>query len=193
MHQRERIVDAVALTVASYGFSGLTVERVIESAKVSRSTFYTHFQDKRDAMGTAHESIFERFFTTVTATCDKSEWPLRVRNAIGAALEFAVGKPEQFQILFPGPATVDLSPQISTSHGRLAELLEGIRKESPHGAKLPSFTELFLIAGGGAVVSGWLAEQSSEGRRSLQQQLVELLLLPYYGRSRAARLSRRTG
>lgn len=193
MHQRERIVDAVAATVARHGFGGLTVGKVIDEAGVSRSTFYSHFEDKRDAVKVSYDSIFDRFFVALTATCDRSEWPVKVRRAIAAALEFATGKPEHFRILFPGPASADLGARVSASHARLAELLEGIRKESPHGSKLPTCTETFLIAGGGSVVSGWLVADAAPDRQSLQQQLVELLLLPYYGRSRAARLAKPTG
>jgi AcrR family transcriptional regulator len=193
MHQRERIVDGIAVTVARYGFGGLTVEKVIGSAGVSRSTFYTHFRDKDEAVRAAHQTIFERFYAALTDTCDQSEWPVRIRNATGAALEFAIHRPEQFQVLFPGPPAGDLAARISAAYDSLAKLLGGVRSESPHGSKLPTCTEFFLIAGCASVVSSRLSGGSVEDRRTFQQQLVELMLIPYYGHGTAARLSRLDG
>jgi AcrR family transcriptional regulator len=189
-HQRERIVDAIATTVARHGYGGLTVERVIEAAGVSRSTFYVHFEGKRDAMLAAHESIFERFTVALAGSCERSGWPAKIRQAIATALGFAIARPEHFQILFPGPTSADLAERISSSYDRLADLLGGVRSDSPYGTKLPASTELFLIVGGASTINSWIVAGKEEERSFLQQQLVELLLLPYYGRARAARLSR---
>ena len=60
-HQRERIIAAIGRVVAEQGFGALTVERVLTIAGVSRSTFYVHFANKREAVLVAHETIFARF------------------------------------------------------------------------------------------------------------------------------------
>jgi len=191
-HQRERIADGVARAVAEHGYGGLTVEQVVDLAGVSRSTFYVHFDNKREAVLASHELIFERFMVTLTEGCVGDEWPAKINDAIGTTLKFASGSPERFQILSTGTLAADgeLTDQVLGSFGRLARLLSGARRASPYRTDLPSCTEQFLIAGVSSTISSWLAGEQSIARRDLQQQLVELVLIPYYGRGRAARLSR---
>jgi AcrR family transcriptional regulator len=195
-NQRERMIAAVATVVDRHGYGGLTVERVIADAAVSRSTFYAHFANKREAVVAAHEAIFARFMVNLTTACgDQAEWPLKVSAAIGATVEFAVTCPEQTQILSIGSLIADaaLADRISGSHGRLAVLLGGVRAHSPHGKQLPDCTEQFLVAANAGIIARYLVEGKAHGLRQLQTELVELTLLPYYGAGEAARLARVAG
>src|ERR1700759_3597402 len=47
--QRERILIALAESIAGYGYAGSSVERVSARAGVSRRTFYEQFSGKEDA------------------------------------------------------------------------------------------------------------------------------------------------
>jgi AcrR family transcriptional regulator len=195
-HQRERIVAAVATILAEHGSSGLTVERVIRVAGVSRSTFYVHFTNKQEATLAAHELIFTRFLADLTAACSaQAEWPMKVSAAIGAVVDFAVSRPEQTQILSIGALIADLTlaDRISGSHDQLATLLSGVRPHSPNAAALPECTEEFLVAAIAAIISRHLALGQAAQLRSLQAELVELTLIPYYGAGEAARLAGRSG
>jgi AcrR family transcriptional regulator len=193
-HQRERIAAAVATTLAEVGYGALTVERVIAAARISRSTFYVHFANKQEAVLAAHELIFERFLGALTAACgDQVEWPMKVRAAIGATVDFAVTRPEQTQILSTGALIADLAraDRVSGSHDHLATLLRGARVHSPFAAELPDCTEQFLVAAITAIVARHLAQGEVEQLRSLEADLVELTLIPYYGAGEAARLAGR--
>jgi AcrR family transcriptional regulator len=48
-NQRERIMNALVATIATYGFDGSSVERIAKRAGVSRRTFYEQFADREDA------------------------------------------------------------------------------------------------------------------------------------------------
>jgi AcrR family transcriptional regulator len=190
-HQRERIVAAVAAALDEHGYGDLTVGRVIAAAGISRSTFYVHFANKREAVLAAHDSIFERFFAAVTAACGgRAKWPVKVSAAIGATVDFAVSRPEEAQILSIGWLIADpaLAGPISGSHDRLVALLRGVRAQSPNSAGLPDCTEEFLVAGIAAIVARHLVTGNAGQLRLLQPDLVELTLLPYYGAGEAARL-----
>lgn len=190
-HQRERIAYGIAKAVAEHGYGALTVEQVIEVAGVSRSTFYAHFDSKLEAVLASHELIFERFLSVLTAGCPEDAWPAKVREAIGATLAFASAWPDQFQILSTGSLTVNeaLAGRVFESFRRLGSLLAGVRLTSPHRDALPDCTEEFLVGGVALTVSGWLAQDQALDQDDLQRQLVELTLIPYYGRAKAARLS----
>jgi AcrR family transcriptional regulator len=194
-HQRRRIADGVAKAVAEHGYGGLTVEQVIDLAGVSRSTFYMHFDNKLEAVLAAHEVIFERFMRALANVCVGDKWPAKISNAIGATLTFASGTPEQFQVLSPAAlgADVALAGQVMDAFRRLSRLLAQARGASPYRSELPTCTEEFLVVGVASTITGWLARGQTIELADFQQQLVELLLIPYYGRGRAARLSRPGG
>jgi len=195
-HQRERIVAAIGKVVADQGFAALTVERVLSVAGVSRSTFYVHFANKREAVLVAHEVTFERFLDSLRSACAaEAEWPMKIRSAIGAMVEFATSRPEQTQLLSAGSLSADagLAERIVASHGLLAELLAGARAASPHADLLPGCTEQFLVAGIASFVASCLAGEEADRLRSLQSELTELTLMPYYGNEEAARLARQAG
>jgi AcrR family transcriptional regulator len=195
-HQRERIVAAVGQVVAEQGFAALTVERVLTVAGVSRSTFYVHFDNKREAVLVAHEVIFGRFLASLERACAaEAEWPMKIRSAILATVEFATSRPEQTQILSTGSLSADagLAERIVASHDRLARLLAGARADSPFAEALPDCTEQFLVAGIASFVASCLAGEETDRLRSVQSELIELTLLPYYGHKEAARLARSPG
>jgi AcrR family transcriptional regulator len=192
-HQRERISVAVATVIAEQGYDRLTVENLIDVAGISRSTFYVHFANKQEAILAAHELIFERFNAALAEACvDQEEWPLKVKAALAATVEFARANPHQGRMLSTGSLNVDtaLAEQIIDSHDRLAALLAGMRPESPCGAELPSVTEQFLVAGIASLLSGAVIRGEAQELASLEVELFELILILYYGNEEAARIAK---
>ncbi|MBI5340581.1 MAG: TetR/AcrR family transcriptional regulator [Mycolicibacterium rufum] len=47
-HQKQRLFKALATVMTANGYSSTTVDDVIKEAKVSRATFYQHFESKQD-------------------------------------------------------------------------------------------------------------------------------------------------
>lgn len=47
-HQKQRLFKALATVMTANGYSNTTVDDVIKTAKVSRATFYQHFESKQD-------------------------------------------------------------------------------------------------------------------------------------------------
>ena len=47
-HQKQRLFKALATVMATNGYNSTTVDDVIKEAKVSRATFYQHFESKQD-------------------------------------------------------------------------------------------------------------------------------------------------
>jgi AcrR family transcriptional regulator len=195
-HQRERILAAIATVIAEQGYGALTVEQVIDHAGVSRSTFYVHFENKQEAVLAAHELIFGRFLTALMDACvAEAEWPMKVRAALGATVEFATSRPRQSQILSTGSLNADtaLAERVAESYDRLAALLNGVRPHSPNAAQLPSRTEQFLVAAIASLLAGSLVKGEVDDLSTLQAELVELTLIPYYGTDEAARLAGQSG
>lgn len=189
-HQRDRIVAAVAQVMAEDGFVGLTVERIIVLARVSRTTFYLYFPDKREAVVSAHEEIFARFLVVVEEACrPQSEWAEKVKAAIGASLSFAAAEPAPAQLLVAGflAADLDLAQRVRVSYDRLAELLGEGRNVYPRAASLPAMTEQALVGAIATTLARGLISTEPAPFAGLHSQLTELTLIPYLGSEEAAR------
>ena len=177
-NQRARIATAIASQTVEHGCDGLTVERVIEAAGVSRSTFYHHFANKREALLASHELIFGSLLDELMAACGgEEEWPAKISAAVGAALDFAAARPNQFSFLSVGSLIVDagLAERVIASHEQLATLMSGLRQEARADSATPECTERFLVAGLGYVLASHLPEQGSD-LTTLRGELVELTL-----------------
>ncbi len=49
-NQRERLLSALAQTVAERGYDKVTIGEIADTASVSRSTFYEHFKGKKGVL-----------------------------------------------------------------------------------------------------------------------------------------------
>jgi AcrR family transcriptional regulator len=192
-NQRRRLVAGVALAMAEHGYARLTVEHVIAAAGVSRTTFYEHFENKQQAVLVAHDVVFERYLGVLLLACNGvGEWPLKVKAAIAATLAFAVGEPEQAQLIALDAlaADVDLTSRVLASTDRLAAPLSAGRQYNPRGAELPALIEKALVGAVMAIVSRRLVNGEAETLPELEPQLVELILIPYLGHEEATRVAR---
>lgn len=190
-HQRDRIVVAVAQVMAEHGYGGLTVERIIALARISRTTFYGHFDNKREAVIGAHEEIFGRFLVVVQNACrPRVEWAEKVQAAIGATLEFATAEPAQAQLLVTGFLAADqaLARRVRLSYDQLATLLSEGRRRHPQAASLPSLTERALVGAIATILARGLVSAEPEPFIGLHSQLTEFTLAPYLGIAEAARV-----
>ena len=190
-HQRDRVVVAVAQVMAEHGFGGLTVERIIALARISRTTFYGHFANKNEAMIGAHEQIFKGFLSGVLGACrPQVEWAEKVKAAIGATLEFAAAQPAQAQLLAAGFLTTDLAlaRRVSVSYDQVAALLAEGRRSHPAAAGLPALTEQALVGAIATVLARGLLSGEPEPLAGLHSQLTEFTLIPYLGMAEAARV-----
>ncbi|TMK56141.1 MAG: TetR/AcrR family transcriptional regulator [Actinobacteria bacterium] len=194
-HQRERIVGAVAKEMASRGYGDLTVGQIISEARVSRTTFYAQFANKREAVAGAHEIISDRFVAILEEACGRErEWPLKVKAGIEAILDFAYANPEQARLLAVrlDGADVVLGESVRASQRRLLELLaEG--RSYPAAVALPQITEEALVGAISIVISRVLDRGSDDDYATLRLQLVEFILAFYLGAGEASRVAAGSG
>lgn len=100
-HQRTRIMEAMTDALYEIGFLDLTVADVVKRARVSRRTFYEHFDDKRHCFlatfGTSVECIAEAVRQVYAV-----EGPWEKRTAAGLSTLM------QMMVEFPGAGYVCL-------------------------------------------------------------------------------------
>ncbi len=66
-HQKQRLFKALATVMAANGFINTTVDDVIKEAKVSRATFYEHFDSKQDLFMSGYGRAQRRMVTAIRA------------------------------------------------------------------------------------------------------------------------------
>ena len=70
---REALGDALVALMQEKPFETITVQDVLDRAKVGRSTFYSHYSDKDDLLMSDAEEFFEALSMALSAHGDKSD------------------------------------------------------------------------------------------------------------------------
>ena len=191
-NQRQRLLAGAATALAENGYAGTTVERVLANAGVSRSTFYAHFENRRDCVLAAHDRVFERLSGTLVAACaGEPDWPAKVAAAIRAAIEFARRSPVEAHLLLLDAVAADsvLATRVLTSNDFLVALLRNGREQWAGAAVLPELTERALVGAAMSVIGGKLIMGQTDQLDDLEPQLIQFFLAPYVGLTEARRLT----
>jgi AcrR family transcriptional regulator len=73
--QRDRLMRAMAKTVAEYGYQETTVRRLLGRAGLSRRTYYELFEDKEDCYLAAYDEVVEHLLDVVGEAYASGESP----------------------------------------------------------------------------------------------------------------------
>lgn len=188
----DRIVRAVAAILSEDGYSGLAAGRICERAGVPESAFHLRFADVTAAVSAAHEAVLEEFVERLLRACGaQEEWPLKVKVAIGAALDFAAAAPDEALLLARQPPVElrEMRRRGSDARDRLARMLAEGRHYEDSQKGLPILTEQFLVAALFGVLAGRLVADEAERLHELAPQLVQITLTPYLGHAEARRFA----
>src|SRR5690242_1893989 len=72
-NQRERMLLAVAESVAEQGYATTTVADIIARARLSRRTFYEHFADKEECFLAAYDTVAGQLLSAVGQAYEQAE------------------------------------------------------------------------------------------------------------------------
>jgi hypothetical protein len=143
-------------------------------------------------LSAAYDSFVERMFDEVEqASAADEEWPLRVKQAVAAALGFVAETATRarfFAVEAPAAGPVMLDRYIVAA-ARVVLLLRSGRERYPKAADLPEMTEQILVFGIACLISSALLSEEPARLPSLEQEVVEILLTPYLGRDEARRIA----
>lgn len=190
--QRERLIEAFTKVAAERGYAAATVDEVSSLAGVPTGTFHAHFSGRRQCLSAAYDAFIARLIDEARESIDQDqEWPLQVREAVAAGLEFVsetASRARFFAVdaLEAGPLILE---RYMSAIERGVPLLRAGRAHYPDAGGLPNLIEPVLIGGVACLVSGTLLKEEHDGLTALEAELVEILLSPYLGPEEARRIA----
>jgi AcrR family transcriptional regulator len=184
--QRDRLIDAMARTVAGRGYAGTSLGDVCAAAGVSTRAFYEHFADKETCFLAAFDRGVVLLQGAIAGAYGRAApWPRRMSRGLGTLLRILAAEPA-----FAALAVVEVLAAGPAARERRRMLLDAYAvffADAPHGDAVPAGVVRALIAG----VYGVIYDLVSTGRAAdLPDQLPHLtylVVVPFLGPAAAAR------
>ncbi len=187
--QRQRILDAIVASCAEKTYAGTTITDIVSGARISRTTFYKHFADKRACFDAAVDYCVEAL-RGVAGSAHSSSEPAgtATRKAATAVLDALAAQPGLAQLLTGDAIAVD--PRV----------IERYRK-----ATIPALEALWAGDGGGStthtdprlafgqaqvLILNQIATGRSDHLPELLPEIVYLAVSPFGGHEEALLQSR---
>jgi AcrR family transcriptional regulator len=191
-NQRERLLNGVVEAVAEHGYNRTTIGKIAEAAKISRRTFYEHFEGKEDCFLAAYEMIDAHVRESmVVAGAAEESWPEQVRASLETLLDvlsrdLAVAR---FYLAEPLAAGGEIAARYRDAMQLLAET---IRPRSVSSDMNVEVRDQVLMGGVATLITRRLNHGEASRLAELLPDLVELALAPYLGRAEARRAARKS-
>jgi AcrR family transcriptional regulator len=142
--QRERMLEAIAVSVAEKGYGNTAVADVIDRAGVSRKTFYEHFPNKEACFLAAYDAGVERLMRAIEDEVRRAapDWLGATVAGIRCHLETLAQNPAfartfLVEVLAAGPDALERRTEV---HERFARLLAEIQRAAR--ADVPALPDL---------------------------------------------------
>lgn len=184
--QAERIIRALAACAKERGYPAVTIAEIAARASISQATFYSHFDDKDDALMAALDSAAAQMLGVVMPASRRApDWPNSVRAAIGALCAFGAAEPELSCLA--AVESFAAGPLILDERDRTLEAIRDLMKPGREWA--PQTKPLVVDAVIGAVWGLVYNTISTKGPRSLPEVAplaTYMALSPFIGAEQAA-------
>lgn len=128
---RDALGDALVALMQEKPFDTITVQDVLDRAKVGRSTFYAHYSDKDDLLMSDAEEFFESLSMALSMRGDKSDRVFPVREFFSHITE---AKPFVDALMASGK----FHDNMELAHGVFARGIERRLTELPRGQGIPA-------------------------------------------------------
>ncbi|GAB1693254.1 TetR/AcrR family transcriptional regulator [Krasilnikovia sp. M28-CT-15] len=189
--QRDRLIDAMARTVAERGYSAAPLSDVCAAAGVSTRAFYEHFADKEACFLAALELGVELLQKTVaTAYARPAPWPRRIHRGLDTLLRTLAAEPA-----FAALAVVEVLAAGTRARSRRRAMLNpylAYFADAPRRARRPPVSRGVIeatIAGVYGVVYDHVCTGRVGELPDRLPDLTYLVLVPFVGPAAATRVA----
>ncbi|HEX5990369.1 MAG TPA: TetR/AcrR family transcriptional regulator [Solirubrobacterales bacterium] len=106
--QRRRIIDAMIESCAAKTYAATTITDIVARARISRTTFYKHFEDKRACFDAAIEDCIAQLQEVAASSHSPEDAPAdALRKATSAVIDALTKRPGLAQLLTGDAIAVD--------------------------------------------------------------------------------------
>lgn len=127
---RDALGDALVALMQEKPFDTITVQDVLDRAKVGRSTFYSHYSDKDDLLMSDAEEFFESVAMLLSVRGDTSDRVFPVREFFGHIVEAK-------QFVDALVSAGKMNDNMELARGLFARGIERRLAELPKGQRIP--------------------------------------------------------
>jgi AcrR family transcriptional regulator len=179
--QRDRLMRAMARTVAEYGYQETTVRRLLGRAGLSRRTYYELFEDKEDCFLAAYDEAIDHVLELVVEAYEQGSDPQeRIERGLTAFLQFCADEPDIarmciVEVLAAGPAA---RARRAETMERLAGLMEESLNELRGDKVLSRLASRGLIGGVHELIYVPIDRGEVEDLPKLAEQIVSSQIAP---------------
>jgi AcrR family transcriptional regulator len=181
----ERVLRALAATVAEKGYPATTVAEVVDRAATSQRTFYEHFANKEEALIAALDSGSAQMLgTTLPAFRRAPDWQSAVHQAYEAMFAFGIEEPEYSRL-----GAVEMYAAGKRALQTRDTIMEGLEALLAPGYELaPEAPPIAAEAIGGAIYALVYDQVKAKGPESLPELVpmaTYMTLAPFIGADEA--------
>jgi AcrR family transcriptional regulator len=190
--QRSRIVDAIIESCAEKTYAATTITDIVSRARISRTTFYKHFDDKRACFDAAVDHCLSELQKAAADAHSNDDGPAdATRKAATAVLAALAERPGLAQVLSGDAIAVD---PIVVERYRRATIppLEGLWGNQSNGSD-PHLDPRLAFGQVQVLVLNQIATGNADRLPELLPEVVYLAVSPYGGHDEALRQSRLAG
>jgi AcrR family transcriptional regulator len=186
--QRRRIIDAMIDSCAEKTYAATTITDIVAGARISRTTFYKQFDDKRACFDAAITHCIEQLQEVAASAHDREDGPAEaVRKSTTAVIEALAERPGLAQLLTGDAIAVD--PKVIECYRKVTiPSLEGLWSRDNGGAVAHSDPRL-AFGKAQVLILNHIALGKADRLPELLPEIVYLAVSPFGGHEAALRQS----
>jgi AcrR family transcriptional regulator len=182
--QRQRIIDAMIDSCAEKTYAATTITDIVAGARISRTTFYKQFDDKRACFDAALAHCIEQLQEVAAAAHDREDPPAdAVRKGTTAVIEALAERPGLAQLLTGDAIAVD--PKVIECYRKVTiPALQGLWARDNGGAEAHSDPRL-AFGKAQVLILNQIALGQADRLPDLLPEIVYLAVSPFGGHEAA--------
>lgn len=190
--QRDRMIESMIAVVADKGYTETTVADVIQSAGVSRATFYQQFGDKEDCFVAAYGAVMDRLLEQVAegvAAEGSDDWLDQVRGGLRGLLRYLSENPASVRtgIVEAFGAGARARDRYQRAVGSFFPFLDAGRSLVDDPDRIPGEVSRLIVGGLSALMFAEASSGNAENLPALLPEMMYLVAVQYLGREEALR------